>query len=143
MTDFHENLAHHDRHGAEIGSERSFGIVFGGVFLVLGLYPLLRGASPALWLLGLSAAMFVVAFAAPGLLRHPNRWWFRFGLLLAAIVSPVAISVVYFLTVVPVGLLMRAFGKDPLALRFDRDARSYWVERRPPGPKPETLRNQF
>ena len=72
-----------------------------------------------------------------------NREWMRFGLLLNRIVSPVAIGVVYYLTLVPMGLAMRACGKNPLRLSFDRGAASYWIPREPPGPDPLTMNNQF
>jgi hypothetical protein len=64
-------------------------------------------------------------------------------MLLHRITTPVILALLFWITVVPTGLLMRAFGKDPLRLKFDRDARSYWIERTPPGPAPDSLRNQF
>jgi len=95
------------------------------------------------WLFAVAAAFAAVAYLAPALFRVPNYWWFRFGNLLAAIVGPLAIAIVYATTVIPIGLLMRALGKDILRLRRDPAATSYWIERRPPGPPPESLRNQF
>ena len=72
-----------------------------------------------------------------------NRLWMRLGLLLGRVVSPVAIGVVYYVSVVPTGLLMRALGKDPLRLKFDREAVSYWIKRDPPGPDPRDMSDQF
>jgi hypothetical protein len=85
----------------------------------------------------------MVAWLSPAALAPLNRVWTRFGLLLHRIVSPVVLGVMFFVVVTPMGLIMRALGKDPLRLRFDRDARSYWIDRRPPGPAPDTLNNQF
>ena len=67
----------------------------------------------------------------------------RLGLLMGRVVSPVAIGIVYYLTVVPTGLIMRALGKDPLRLRFERELPSYWIKREPPGPNPKTMNDQF
>ena len=83
------------------------------------------------------------ARAAPRLLRIPNALWQKLGRALNRIVSPIVIGFVFVTAVVPTGLLMRLFGKDPLRLRFDREATSYWIERRPPGPPGDTMPNQF
>jgi hypothetical protein len=79
---------------------------------------------------------------SPAALAPLNRMD-AFRLLLHRIVSPLVLGVMFFGVVTPMGLVMRALGKDPLRLRFDRDARSYWIDRRPPGPAPDTLNNQF
>ena len=79
----------------------------------------------------------------PAALAPLNRVWTRFGLLLHRIVSPVVLGVMFFVVVTPTGLLMRALGKDPLRLRLTVTQRSYWIDRQPPGPAPDTLNNQF
>jgi hypothetical protein len=66
-----------------------------------------------------------------------------FGLLLHAVVNPIVMALLFFTTVTPIALILRAQGKDPLRLRRDPDARSYWIERRPPGPMPDTMPRQF
>jgi len=91
----------------------------------------------------MTGAVFAVAMLAPTLLAPLNRLWTRFGLLLHRIVSPVVLGIMFFLVVTPMGLLMRAFGKDPLRLRFEKDLPSYWINRNPPGPAPDTLDHQF
>lgn len=126
-----------------MGSDRSFGIVFCVVFAVIGLYPLLGGGDVRLWSLGLAAAFLLVALVRPGLLAPLNRWWLKFGLLLGRIVSPLAMGLVFFLVMTPTGLIMRLLGKDLLRLRLEPAAESYWIERRPPGPAPETMTHQF
>jgi hypothetical protein len=137
----HENLARGEPvHGS---SDRSFGIVFGVVFLVVALWPLLSSGGVRIWATIASAAFFLVAFAVPGLLAPLNRVWIRFGLLLHKIVSPIVLGILFYLFVTPMGLIMRLMGKDFLRLRFEPSARSYWIERNPPGPKPESLKNQF
>lgn len=127
-----------------MGSDRGFGIVFGCFFAVIAAVNLWGGTMgwTLVWL-ALAAAMFVIAFTAPGILRPLNIAWFRFGLLLHKIASPIILGLLFFLVVTPTGLLMRAFGKRPLNLRFDPAAESYWLVRTPPGPKPGTFQNQF
>ncbi len=124
-------------------SDRAFGIVFAVVFLIIGVLPLAFGGTVRIWSLAVSAAFLAIAFLRPVLLAPLNRLWTRFGLLLHKIVSPVVLGIMFFAVITPMGLLRRALVKDPLRLRFDRQARSYWVDRRPPGPRPDTFNNQF
>ena len=124
-------------------SERSFGIVFAVVFLLVGSWPMLAGDLPRWWAMVIAAAFLFAGLALPRILRPLNSVWLRFGLLLHRITSPIILAMLFYLTVLPTGLVMRALGKALLRLRFDRNARSYWIERSPPGPEPESLRNQF
>ena len=79
----------------------------------------------------------------PRVLAPLNRLWTRFGILLAKIVNPVVMAGVFFIAVTPIGLLMRLAGKDLLRLRYDSTAETYWIMRTPPGPPPDTMKNQF
>ncbi len=124
-------------------SNRSFGLVFAVVFFLIGLFPLLGSGSVRLWSLGLGAAFLIVSLLRPQVLQPLNKLWTRFGLLLNKIVSPVMLAALFFLVVTPTGLLMRLFSGNPLKPCFDRKAESYWVKRDPPGPKPESMSNQF
>lgn len=124
-------------------SDRAFGIVFTVVFALVGAWPLLHGNGLRLWSLAVAAAFLLAALVRPGLLAPLNRLWMKFGLLLHRITNPLIMGLVFFVAVVPTGLVMRLRGKDPLRLRFDREARSYWIDRKPPGPDPDTMRNQF
>ena len=125
------------------GSERGFGVVFAVVLLIIGLWPLLAGAGVRIWSLVIAAGFLAAAFAAPHLLAPLNRLWFRFGMLLGRIVSPVVMAIIFYLTVLPTGLVMRMLGKDLLRLRFDPGVESYWIHRDPPGPAPDSLKQQF
>ena len=88
--------------------------------------------------------MFLLfALALPRALSALNRGWMQLGLLLNRIVSPLAIGIVYYLALVPTALLMRVFGKLPLQLKYDPEAASYWIARKPPGPDPQTMNDQF
>ena len=129
-----------DVHGS---SDRSFGIVFAVVFCVIGLLPLAFGGGARLWSLGVGVAFLLVAVVAPAVLAPLSRLWLRFGLLLHRIVSPVVLGIMFFVVITPMALVMRALGKDLLRLRFDRAAASYWIDRTPPGPPPESMKDQF
>ena len=138
---FHEDFSREA--DARIGSDRSFGIVFAVVFAVIGLFPLWAGAAVRPWALTLAGAVLFAALAAPKILGPANRLWFRFGMGLHRIVTPVVLGFVFFSTVVPTAVVMRMAGKDPLRLSSDRHVASYWIKRDPPGPDPQTMRNQF
>lgn len=127
----------------KIGSERSFGLVFAVVFALIGGWQVYRDRAWGWWLLGVAAAFLLAAFAAPQLLRPLNRLWFRFGLLLHHIVNPLVMGLLFFGAILPIGLLMRVLGKQPLPLSFEPGSASYWVPRRPPGPEPDSFKNQF
>ena len=127
----------------EGSSDRAFGGVFTVVFAAIALLPLLRGGEIRIWALGVAAAFFVVALVAPTLLSPLNRLWFKFGMLLHRVVSPLVMGMLFYVVVTPTGLLMRLFGKRPLDLNFDDSAHSYWIVRQPPGPAPDTMKNQF
>lgn len=137
----HESYTREETH--EGSSNRSFGIVFAVVFAIIGLLPLLFGRMPRGWALIVGALFLAVALAVPRVLAPLNRLWFKLGLLLHHVVSPLAMGIVFFGVITPMALVMRLLGKDPLRLRFDRSAPTYWIERRPPGPAPESLKDQF
>lgn len=138
----HEHIRHHEQ-ASEGSSDRSFGLVFAALFLVVALLPLLQGHSVRLWAMGVSLSFGAIAFAIPATLAPLNRLWTKFGLLLHSIVSPIALGILFYGVVTPTGLVMRLLGKDLLRMRFDRSAASYWVERTPPGPDAESFKNQF
>jgi hypothetical protein len=136
---------HHERlDGEEVraGSPRGFGLVFTAVFLIVGLWPLVGGGSPRWWALAIAGAFGLATAVRPAILQPLNRLWFRFGLLLSKVVNPLVLGLLFYVTVTPIGLIMRAFGKDPLR-RKRTPAASYWVARRPPGPPADTMNRVF
>lgn len=137
----HENL--NRKQEVQGSSNRSFGLVFTVFFLVAGLLPLLHGKPFRPWALAVSGVFLVLALALPSVLALPNRLWTRFGLVLHAIVSPIALGILFYGVVTPMGILMRLTGKDPMRLKFDAQAESYWIPRTPPGPEPGSMTNQF
>ena len=121
-------------------SEKSFGIVFSIVFLIVALYPLINSEDLRIWALVVSIIFFLLAFLAPKILVLPNKLWFKFGLLIGSIVAPIVMAFVYFVTVLPTGLIMRLLGKDLLKQKLDKNAKSYWVKRSEPM---GSMKNQF
>lgn len=136
----HENLGRPDE--VRVGSDRSFGLVIAAALGVIAAIRLWHG-SGIVYLLIAAGAFATLALIAPPLLRPLNILWFRFGLLLHAVVTPVVLGLMFYTTITPIGWLMRALGKRPLSLGFDPAAKSYWVHRTPPGPAPDSLSNQF
>jgi Saxitoxin biosynthesis operon protein SxtJ len=132
-----------EREEVTSSSDRSFGYVFSIAFTVIGLWPLLDGRSPRYWALAIACIFLLLAGFAPRILRPLNMLWGRLGALLHRIVTPIVMSVVFFLVVTPLAYIMQALGKDPLRLRWDKNAKSYWIEREPAGPEPQTMTRQF
>jgi hypothetical protein len=124
-------------------SDRAFGLVFAAVFLVVSLWPLVRGVPPRWWALGLSAGFALVALVRPVLLATLNRLWTKLGLLLGKVVSPIALGILFYGVLTPLGTVIRLMGKDPLRLKRDSAVQTYWIPREPPGPPPDSMTNQF
>jgi hypothetical protein len=132
-----------DRHVDVKGSsDRSFGLVMAAFFALLGLGPLTRGAGVRIWALAVAAVVLIIALGRPGILHLLNVGWGRIGVVLARVTTPIVMGVIFFLIVTPLGVLFRALGRDPMRLR-SKGEDSYWILRQPPGPSPETLKNQF
>ena len=102
-------------------SDRSFGVVFTIVFVILGTYPLLNSGGVIWWCLLLASLLLLITLIRPSLLKHPNHWWFKFGIFLGSIIAPVVMALVYITTVVPIGLIMRMLGKDLLHIKIDHN----------------------
>ena len=120
-------------------SNRSFGIVFFIVFLIIGTYPMLNEGDLRLWSLIFSVIFLILGLLNSEFLTPLNKIWFKFGIFLGKIFSPIIMALIFFFVVTPIGLLMRFIGKDVLNLKFNND-KSYWVEKK--GPKSK-MKNQF
>jgi len=114
------------------GSEKNFGLTFSIVFLLLALYPLLHGGVLQLWAIGFSIMFIIIAYLAPRLLILPNKMWGKLGIALGSIIAPMVMALVFFATVVPIGLIMKLLGKDMLRQKLDDDAITYWITRNHP-----------
>jgi hypothetical protein len=125
------------------GSDRAFGLVICSALLLVSGFSVWRGGSLWPWSAGLAAIFLVLALGYPAALSGVNRLWLKFGLLLHKIVNPVVMAFLFYGTVLPTGVVMRALGKDVLRLKRQPQAGSYWIARQPPGPSPETMNDQF
>jgi hypothetical protein len=124
-------------------SDRQFALVFTIGWSLIGLAPLLRGRPARWWAVGLAAAVGLLWVVRPRWLTPLNRAWMALGALLGRITTPLVTGALFFVGVTPLAWLYRLLGKDPLARRFDREAATYWIERRPPGPPGDSMRRQF
>ena len=123
--------------------DRHFGLLFTILFAVLAAISYFRGGHAYPWLLSLAAIVAAITLTRPQLLRPFNALWMRLAALLHRIVSPVVLAAIFFLILAPIGIVQRLTGRDALRRMFDPTATTYWIRRDPPGPPPESLRNQF
>lgn len=125
-------------------SDRAFGLTFAAVLGLVAFWPVaLSGRGPRAWAIAAAGLFLVAAVLRPGLLAPLNRGWYKFGLLLNRVTSPVILGLVFYGAVVPTGLVLRLFGKRPIEPHPDPERDSYWVHRDPPGPAPDTMTHQF
>jgi|TARA_B100000768_G_scaffold93743_1_gene87679 hypothetical protein len=120
-------------------SNKSFGIVFFILFLIISLYPLISNEKIRVWSLLISLFFLISIFFFPKVLTPLNNLWFKFGILLGKIVSPIVMSVIFFLVVTPIGIFMKIIGKDLLNLKFN-DKETYWIKKNDPK---SAMKNQF
>ena len=123
----------------KIGSNKSFGIVFFTVFLIIAIWPLLNGYEIRYWSLIISIVFLILGILNSKILTPLNKIWFKFGILLGNVIAPIVMSIIFFLVVTPTSLLMKLFGKDILGIKKNR-SKSYWIEKS--GPKSK-MKNQF
>ena len=123
----------------KIGSNRSFGIVFFIVFLLVSIYPLINGENIRYWSLMISLIFLILGFLNSNVLTPLNKLWFKFGIFLGRIISPFIMGIIFFFVVTPTGLLMKMFKKDLLNLKFNNN-KTYWIEKTEPKSK---MKNQF
>lgn len=124
-------------------SDRMFGCVMSGFFLLVSGLPLLSGGVARRWAFIVSAAFLVFALVLPRFLAPLNKAWSRFGLVMSSVMSPIALGVLFFLAITPYGWLMRRLGKGAIPVGFCKESETYWIKRDPPGPDPESLKDQF
>ena len=138
----HEVVKSHDERNPP--SLKSFGLTFAAVFSLVGLWSfVLHGGGLRYWALTVATAFLLITFVAPQLLAPLNKVWFSFGMLLHRIVNPLVLGFLFIVIISPLALVLRLFGKSFLPTTFDGDAKSYWITRNPPGPDPQSLKNQF
>jgi len=132
-----------ERGPAPESSDRSFGVVFAVLFLLIGCWPFWHWQPPRWWAMAIAAAFAIAALVRPQTLHPLARLWLALGRLLHKVVSPLVMGLIFFATVTPTGWIMRLLGKDVLSLRRRPDLNTYWIKRGPPLPEAETMKNQF
>ena len=123
----------------KIGSNRSFGILFFIVFLLIALYPLIYSEYIRIWSLIISLVFLLLGAINSQILTPLNILWMKFGLFLGKIISPIIMGLIFFFVVTPTGLIMRIFKKDLINLKFNND-KSYWINKNDPK---SSMKNQF
>jgi hypothetical protein len=123
----------------KIGSNRSFGIVFCIVFLIIALYPLINNEGIRIWSIIISLVFLILGLIDSKILSPLNKLWFKFGILLGKIISPLVMGIIFFLVVTPIGILMKILKKDLLNLNYNNN-KTYWIEKNEPKSK---MKNQF
>ena len=124
----------------KISSNRSFGLVFFFVFLIISLWPLINENQIRIWAIVVAVIFLILGIIDSKLLTPLNKVWFKFGILLGAMVAPFIMAVIFFLVVTPIGLFMKIIGKDLLSIKYDKNKKSYWVKRHK---QPSTMKQQF
>ena len=115
-------------HDIRIGSNRSFGVVFFIVFFLIGIYPIINNEGIRFWSIIVSLIFFILGIKKSRILTPFNIIWFKFGIFLGKIISPLIIGLIFFLVVTPTGIIMKMLGKDLLKLKKN-NKKSYWIER--------------
>ena len=124
----------------KISFQKSFGIVFFVVFLIISFYPIINDENIRLWSLLTSFVFLILGILNSRVLTPLNRLWFKFGIFLGRIISPIIMALIFFLVVTPIGLIMRLLRKDLLNLRYNKKSKSYWIKKNDPKSK---MKNQF
>ena len=124
----------------KMSSNRSFGIIFFIVFLLITLHPLTYSEEIRVWSAIISLIFLVLVLFNSKILAPLNKLWFKFGIFLGKIISPIIMGIIFFFLVTPIGLIMKVLGKDLLRLKYNKKDNSYWIEKK--GPKSK-MKNQF
>lgn len=137
----HEHF--HEHTAAQIGSDQSFCFVFTGFFSLVGLFPLLRHGAIRPWALAVAGVFLLIGLVAPKSVHGLNVLWMKLAVLISKVTNPIVTGLLFFGVFTPIALFFRMTGRDPLRLKKDPAATSYWILRDPPGPDPSTMPNQY
>lgn len=137
----HEDLSAHFE--AKTSSNRSFGVVISVFLLIFAFYPLWHGRPPRWWAAAAAAVFLLIGLLAPAVLGPLNLVWTRFGMIMAKVVNPFVMAILFYGVVTPAGLLKRALAGRTIPVGRDPGLDTYWIDRKPPGPEPASMANQF
>ena len=124
----------------KISSNKSFGLVFFVIFIIIALWPLLNDGNIRIWSIIVSIIFLILGLLNSKILTPFNKLWMRLGALLGIIVSPIVMGIVYFGIITPIGLIMKLFGKDVLNLKLDKNKKTYWTLKKK---IPSKMKDQF
>ena len=124
----------------KISSNKSFGIVFFVIFIVIALWPLMKGGDLKIWSIIIAIIFLFLGLINSKILTPLNKLWFRFGVLLGKIVAPIVMGIIYFVVVTPIGVIMKIFKKDILNLKIDKNKKTYWLKK---DENKQNMKNQF
>jgi predicted membrane metal-binding protein len=124
----------------KLPSNRSFGILFFLVFLIIGIYPLLKDGDLRIWSLIISTIFLILGLLNSSILYPLNKIWMKFGYLLGAIIAPIVMALIFFGVVTPTGIFMKIIGKDLLNLKKKKDKKTYWIKKEK---LKSSMKNQF
>ena len=113
----------------KISSNRNFGLFFFVVFLIVGIWPLTSGESIRIWSTTISVIFLILGLMNSKLLTPLNKLWLKLGIILGAVIAPIAMGVVFFLVVTPIGLVMRLLGRDLINKKYDKKIKTYLIDR--------------
>ena len=105
----------------EKSSNRSFGIIFFIVFLLISVWPIMDGQEPRVWSLIISLIFLILGILNSKILTPFNLAWIKLGEILGRFIAPIVMAVIYFLIVTPIGLFMRIIGKDLLNIKLNNN----------------------
>jgi len=125
---------------SNIGSDKSFGIVFAIFFTIISLWPIFSGENIRVWAIIIALIFLLISFIKPELLNGLNKIWSKFGMLLGKIISPIVMAFVFFAIITPMAFFMRLIGKDLLNKKITKSIKSYWIKR---SQMIGTMKNQF
>ena len=114
---------------SNLGSDRSFGVIFAIIFFIISFWPVFSGEALRIWSILVAIILLLISYLKPHILHPLNKIWFKFGLLLGAIIAPIIMGIIYFIVLTPTGLIMRLIGKDLLNKKINKSVKSYWIKR--------------
>lgn len=141
MTD--QNQTHGEQAPPKPLDNRVFGLIFAAIFLIIAAWPWFFGGELRMWAAMVCAAFTATALVFPPALTPLNKLWARFGMLMHKVTNPLLMGLVFFLTVLPTGIILRVLGKDPMRRKLEPSSESYWISRESREIKPEFFDTQY
>ena len=124
----------------KINSEKNFGVVFSVFFLIVAIYPLFFNKTLSMIPLFISIILLLISFTLPKILKIPNKLWFKLGIFLSILISPIVMGIIFYTTVVPTGIIMRILKKDILNEKNNKAKHSFWTHKKK---TLTSMKNQF